>query len=477
MWREDVIASFLCIYFFPVIASLVLSLLLPAVDIMALLSDEDLSAIFDRLDEDKKGYISLDTLHAFAKQSGLNDIGQLDVLDYDNTGKITFTSFAKGVRTLQGQIPETPRIGRRRRHTAPAVPALVLSDDSADEDHNASDILHEENVFTPSTYQGSDSDIAITPDFKVTRSLPAGTYATHRFHRQIEEQEQLITQLRNELDVMRAERDHDRNVIADLDLLCKQLKRSCTDYEQQLNNVEEQLEHSRVEELEASCTQLRREKEELQRDLRARCLELEDNVLQLTTERNRLKEDNEVLRVTVREEQNLTKQLRLAIIDLKESIAQLETERDQALMEARESGAMLLETSLSQQANKYQLEMDALESQLETLTFTHQAEVKDLESQRQNFELELQQAHQDYETLERKHRELERKLIQQGMDLAAAPARDEESLAAQMSTASRETLIQDLAAQEEKIRQLQLYISHLLGHVIEKIPEILEIKR
>ena len=70
------------------------------------LSDDDLADIFAQLDVDGRGWISVETLVSFGERSGLSDPSRLTVLDTDNTGKITLSSFAKGVRAIFDQATE-----------------------------------------------------------------------------------------------------------------------------------------------------------------------------------------------------------------------------------------------------------------------------------------------------------------------------------------------------------------------------------
>ena len=54
----------------------------------------------------------------------------------------------------------------------------------------------------------------------------------------------------------------------------------------------------------------------------------------------------------------------------------------------------MLEAALSEQAQRYEDELDSLRSEVETLASANTAQLRDLESQRTALELELQQAHQ-----------------------------------------------------------------------------------
>ncbi|EGD74378.1 hypothetical protein PTSG_06389 [Salpingoeca rosetta] len=482
------------------------------------LSDDDLARIFEQLDVDKKGVISLDILRTFAKQSGLEDLGSLEVLDFENNGRITFANFVKGVRTLQGEVPETPRI--QRRTVEPNIAAEdangINSEDETDEDnsiilqHNRTHDTIRENDRS----SGGGSELASHPDVMLdVSSIPSDqdefeplspqslasrdvdadsgwsskhasqssprnrrTSRSSSLERQIQDQEAKILELHQLVEDVQFEHRSDKDEIDDLRAKCKRLEQRCAEYEAQLDGVEEQLEHSRVDEMNTTCTQLRREKEEIQKELTARCAELEESLATVSSERDRLKEDHDVLKHSMREEQQVTKQLRLHVIELQGTIAALETDREQTIEGIKTQTEGALEASLSEQAQKFESEIEELQSELETLRHRHAVEMKEMESQRTALEQELQQAHQDHKRLEKKHSELERQLIHKGMELAAAPTRDDESLAAQMSDASRDDLMRDLREQEERLRQQQAYIGHLLNHVIERIPDVLEIK-
>ena len=87
------------------------------------LSDEQLLEVFEQLDDNSDGFVSLESLFSFAESAGhdvlfivsdlmgsiiepslAQDINFLRTLDVEGSGQLDFVAFAKGVKRMTGKV-------------------------------------------------------------------------------------------------------------------------------------------------------------------------------------------------------------------------------------------------------------------------------------------------------------------------------------------------------------------------------------
>eukprot|EP00730_Choanoeca_flexa_P018149 TRINITY_DN8807_c0_g1_i4.p1 TRINITY_DN8807_c0_g1~~TRINITY_DN8807_c0_g1_i4.p1 ORF type:complete len:430 (+),score=120.74 TRINITY_DN8807_c0_g1_i4:199-1488(+) len=427
------------------------------------LSDEQLLTVFEKLDDDDDGYVSMESLLSFAESGGHSDLDSLRELDTNGDGLLDFHSFAKGVKRMTGNVPETPKIGRRkmRRASEPTTPSFDLPP--------VSNKFQRNGRLKPSPLLKRASSLASTPDL---RNMALEAEEEQREHMIEKEMSRLDTEVR-ELNIHNEELEE---LNKELTVKVSILEKRCTDYESQLSYAEEasSLDTSHVE---AVNSKLKSEKEEMEIAFTNQISRLEDSNAELQAEISRLKAEAEANRRSLAEQQKTANQYKVDAFQLSQELESTRAEQQAQLEEAAQQAQHMLVSSAQAIKEEAALEVTRLQEELASVRSQLSSLQREYEASKTELENEVHTSQQKYEKLEkalRDPREYNRMFLKEGLQIAQE--KESASLAAELNGASRDDLMDQVRKSAETNDALRAYVDRLLAVVIEKVPEILEVK-
>eukprot|EP00045_Choanoeca_perplexa_P007626 m.69999 g.69999 ORF g.69999 m.69999 type:complete len:429 (-) comp14148_c0_seq1:46-1332(-) len=426
------------------------------------LTDEQLLAVFEQLDNDDDGYVSMESLLSFAESGGHSDLDSLKSLDTNGDGLLDFHTFAKGVKRMTGKAVETPKIGRRkmRRASEPTTPSFGLP-------ASPNGKFHRNGRLKPSPLLKRSSSLAVGPELDDLVS-----------EMEQEDSAEEINRLQQELDEALAHTEELEETNAELKSKVTNLERRCTDYESQLSYAEE-ASHMDTSHVEAAHSKLKSDKEEMEVAFTAKVTRLEEQVQELQTEQAGLRTELEAGRRSLVEQQKTSDQHKVDAFQLAQELDELKASQHAQLAETETQAQQMLTQSIATIRQEAALQAEQLTEELNNTRAQLASLQRESDASRQELENEVQSSHKKYEKLEkalRDPREYNRMFLQQGLQIAQEKESGD-SLAAELDGASRDDLMTQVRKSAETNDALRAYIDRLLAVVIEKVPEILEVRQ
>eukprot|EP00049_Salpingoeca_infusionum_P026660 m.27098 g.27098 ORF g.27098 m.27098 type:complete len:480 (-) comp8895_c0_seq1:1322-2761(-) len=466
-------------------------------------NDEQLLQVFEKLDEDKDGFITLEQVQLFASQAGFKN-PNLSGLDYNGTGTIDFNSFAKGVRNLVGEVAETPKVRRRQLPKARPIhiDASQVVQDSTTEDE-ASDPEHDDGDSHQNLLDGGEDILMGTDGISplpsrtavsgtrrrsLRKSISLGQFSTAGVSSAMDPEEgESIVELQTQIVTYRDQLSDATSKIEDLEAHLHSKTVECEDLRKRFLALEDQYEAEaatfdmgdRIFELESILSKTRADLAEQTKQYEATIESLEEQVEQLTADRDQFKIEKEDLRKGLDLQQKTTKTYKFEVLSLEKTVAELEARLEIEIGKEQRTAQEELSTALSQQSAEYQEQLAELKQSHATTKRELMEQIRDLSSAKSATERELETLRGDYDRLESclsDPAEYKRRFLKKGMEIAAQPTRSPESLAAEMSAKSRDDLMKEIDKLEGDCGALRRYIDQLLAQVITECPSILEVK-
>eukprot|EP00051_Salpingoeca_urceolata_P011098 m.136972 g.136972 ORF g.136972 m.136972 type:complete len:455 (+) comp16985_c0_seq3:487-1851(+) len=450
------------------------------------LSDEKLRAVFDLVDEERRGSIDVDQLQRLAQSTGLSSTEELDFLsrlDHDGEGRIDFDNFKRGVHTLLKRRSTTDESNGYGNHVESPIPHGVGHESF----EGVGELDKELDVTTPVTRNGLSRRISTTGvrTPKGRSPMRRATSVTGFSASSLPESSLLeaeISVLRGQVQRLQEQNNGLDDELQDLSAKHTLLQKRCYEYEKALKDAEEQSKLSRdksIDEMSSSLARISQEKEIVEESFQERTEDLEAEVARLQELNAQLTTSLESERraAIAAEERAASVGSRLAEADdqayqaqehLKERIAQV-TQESQAL----------LDTAVKRERVAVETEMATLRKQVQTVMSHAEKERRDHDEHVRSLEAELttlREKHSQLELALADPAEYERQLIQSGLRMMGGPDNGD-SLAAELNEASRDDLLDNLRKLGDESQQLRGYIDTLLATVIDRIPDILEIRK